>query len=82
MHSTIAHFNIDGKATVEVLQALGINPGTFCIAGLNQSDQLCVYIADYKAEDTDKTRSAEVKEKTKETKMTKRRGKTYQAGSF
>ena len=82
LHSTIAHFNIDGKATVEVLQALGINPGTFCIAGLNQSDQLCVNMADYKAEDTNKTRSAEVKEKTKETKMMKRRGKPIKQGHF
>ena len=84
VYDAVAHFNIGGKATVEVLQALGINPGTFCIAGLDQSDQLRVNMADYKAEDINKTRRKVLRgqRKNQGDKNEEKEGKTYQAGSF
>ena len=38
VYDAVAHFNIGGKATIKVMQTLGMSRGTFCLAVVEQAD--------------------------------------------
>ena len=84
MYDAAAHFNIGGRATVEILEELGMNPGALYLAGLQQTDSLCLSRANYKSSDIVKTcrKFLRGKRKRQGDKNQEREGKTYSAGSF
>ena len=84
VYDAVAHFNIGGRATVEILEGLGMNPGAFCLAGLQQTDSLRVSRANYKPSDVVKTRRKFLggKRKRQGDKNQEREGETYSTGSF
>lgn len=47
VYDAVAHFNINAKATIEALKALGINPGVFCLAGVRKADRPRVNKSNY-----------------------------------
>ena len=84
VYDAVAHFNIGTKATVKVLQTLGISPGTFCVAGLQQADNLRVQKSNYKVDDKNKTRRKVLRGKRKgqADKNQHKEGETYSKGAF
>ena len=54
VYDAVAHFNIGSKATIKVFEALGVKPGSFCYAGVNETDRLRIKKANYKSEDKNK----------------------------
>ena len=41
-------FNSGNQATIKVFEALGMNPGSFCLAAVNEADRCRVKKAEYK----------------------------------
>lgn len=83
VYDAVAHFNIGAKATIKVLRTLGISPGAFCLAGVQQADNLRVKKSIYKADNKNKTRKVlRGKRKRQSDKHEEKEGKTYSKGSF
>lgn len=84
VYDAVAHFNIGNKATIKVLEALGMTPGTFFAAAVKQADCLRVNRANYKSKDTTKTRSKVLRGQRKKQggKNKEKEGKTYSFGRF
>ena len=84
VYDAVAHFNIGGRVTVEILEGLGMNPGALCLAGLQQTDSHHVSRANYKSPDIVKTCRKFVRGKRKRQgdKNQEREGETYSAESF
>ncbi len=84
VYDAVAHFNIGSQAAVNVLELLGIDPGTFCLTELEQQDRERVHKAEFKAkEETKKKRKIRRARKKKNAdKYSQKEGVTYAAGGF
>ncbi len=80
----MALFNIASRAAVNVLEFLGIDPGTFCLTELEQQDHKRVHKAEFKAkEETKKKRKIRRARKKKNAdKYSQKEGVAYAAGGF
>ena len=38
VYDTVAHFSIGNQAIIKVFDALGVKPGSICLAGVNEAD--------------------------------------------
>ena len=84
VYDAVAHFNIGTKATIQIVKALGMNPGAFCVAGVREDDQLRVAKSKYKVSEKNKVRRKVIRgrNKRKSDKEESKEGKTYATGSF
>ena len=48
VYDAVAHFNIGNQGTIKVFEALGMKPGSFCLAGVNEADRCRVKKVEYK----------------------------------
>ncbi len=84
VYDAVAHFNIGSQAAVNVLEFLGIDPGTFCLTELEQQDHERVHKTEFKAkEETKKKRKIRRACKKKNAdKYSQKESETYAAGGF
>jgi hypothetical protein len=84
VYDAVVHFNIGSQVALNVLELLGIDPGTFCLAELEQQDHERVDKAEFKAqEENKKKRKIRRARKNKNAdKRSQKEGVTYAAGAF
>jgi hypothetical protein len=84
VNDAVAHFIIGSQAAINVLELLGIDPGTFCLAELEQQDHECVDKSDFKAQEENKKKRKlrRARKKKNAGKCSQKEGVTYAAGGF
>ena len=83
--SAAAHFNIGRKASVLVLEKLGLIPGKYLVDGCRKINQKRIYLAEYKSKDTSKKRRKVIRGNKKLKSDSLKRiegGKLYKTGAF
>jgi hypothetical protein len=84
VYDAVAHFHIGFQAALNVLELLGIDPGTFCLAELEQQDYERVDKAEFKAQEENKKKRKirRARKKKNADKCSQKEGVTYAAGGF
>jgi hypothetical protein len=81
VYNAVAHFNIGSQAGLNVLELLGIDPGTFCLVELQQQDHERVDKAEFKAQEENKKKRKirRARKKKNADKCSQKEGVTYAA---
>ena len=84
VYDAVAHFSIGDQATIKVFEALGVKPGFFCLAGVNEADRCRAKKAEYKAVEKNKKRRKVLRRKRKQQgdKNEQKEEKIYDPGAF
>ncbi|KAK3751312.1 hypothetical protein QZH41_007109 [Actinostola sp. cb2023] len=78
----VGHFNIGCQSALNVLINLGMDPGKFCLGGLQGIDSLRINKSVYKAENKKKRKILRAQRKHKGDKAKDHEGVTYAPGGF
>ena len=84
IYDAVSHFNVGAKAVINVLNKLGIKPGSYTEDACKDTDKLRVSKANYKAKEINKKRRKVIRgrKKKKEDTNEEKEGETYASGSF
>ena len=84
IYDAVSHFNDGARATISVLQQLGLEPGHYSQKICNELDASRIYSSEYREKESSKLRRKKLrgKRKAKGDKYQEKEGETYGAGQF